>query len=261
MKLTHYSMLLFLMINVSQSAVIRDGMYNAHMMCHYMSFHLNFTLSVSNLYTYCSLVVPDAYWVFKSNKYESNLPYLQDQKCISVQNIGHFIDNDMNTSKRDSSVLLRCAQPSALFDGEIGRDIPLLPEASDLLKHYTWKKAITPNPFVAMEFISPLTELTSITLFFYNDGNFNIHLPHVSLCVSTSRDIKQCSKVALLLRPSSRIGVVAWPVTLTPVKSVTFLNISFQYVHESIHQWIFLSEVRVSDRKPIQGEALMLLCS
>ena len=205
-------------------------------------------------------MVPDYYWQLKSNQYDSNLPYLQDQQCISVHdvNLGHDIESQ---SKRGDSMLLRCTQPSALFDGKTTSNILSVPETSDLLKHYTWKKALTPNPFVAMEFIKPLAELTNITLYFYKKESLKIHIPFVRLCASTSSDSTQCNQVELSPRPWSNNGVVVWPVTLfTPVKSVTFLNISFQYELESIHQWIFLSEVRVGEREGEQVKGNNVTC-
>ena len=147
-------------------------------------------------------------------------------------------------------MLLNCSQPSALFDGSIGRYIPNLPETSDLLKHYTWQKSITPNPFVAMKYIQPLVELTNITLYLYKEERLNIHLPVISVCTSTSQNFSQCDDVEISPRHQFNDGVVAWPVTLlTPARSVTFLNISFQYELETVHQWIFLSEVRVRQRQ------------
>ena len=201
-------------------------------------------------------MAPDAYWLFKSNRYNSSLSYLQDHQCITVQSvdIGNAINDSEGQSIGGESTLLRCTQPSALFDGKIGRKIPILPENDGLLKHYTWKKEITPNPIVAMKFVKPLVELTNITLYFYKKASMKVHLPYVKLCVSNSSDlITRCIQVEFPPRTWFTDGVVAWPITLlTPVKSVIFLEISFQYQLESIHQWIFLSEVRVGERV-IQG--------
>ena len=201
-------------------------------------------------------MAPDAYWLFKSNRYDGSLSYLQDHRCISVQSvdIGNAINDSEGQSTGGESALLRCTQPSALFDGKVGRKIPILPENGDLLKHYTWLKEITPNPFIAMKFAKPLVELTNITLYFYKQANFKINLPFVSLCVSTSSDLT--TRCISVVGPRFTDGVVAWPIILlTPAKSVTFLEISFQYQLESIHQWIFLSEVRVGERV-IQGNML-----
>jgi len=119
-------------------------------------------------------------------------------------------------------MLLKCAQPSSLFDGKIGRKIPTLPESGDLLKHYTWKKAITPNPFVVMKFVKPLVELTDITLYFYKQAGLKINLPSlVRLCISTSARAK-CSQIQTSSRSQFTDGVVAWPALLKPAKSVTF---------------------------------------
>jgi len=198
------------------------------------------------------LVAPDAYWLFKSNRYDSSLSYLQDHQCISVQSVdvGNTINDREGQNTGGESTSLRCTQPSALFDGEIGRKIPILPENGDLLKHYTWKKEITPNPFVAMKFVEPLIELTNITLYFYKKASMKVNLPFISLCVSSSSDLTtQCNQVELPPRLWFPDGVVAWPITLLiPAKSVTYLKISFQYELENIHQWIFLSEVRVGER-------------
>ncbi|XP_065903747.1 uncharacterized protein [Dysidea avara] len=213
---------------------------------------------------------PDSYWVYQSNQYNSSLPYLQDSRCSATRD--DKIDSNNDSSQRNS-MLLNCSQPSALFDGSIGRYIPNLPETSDLLKHYTWQKSITPNPFVAMKYIQPLVELTNITLYLYKEERLNIHLPVISVCTSTSQNFSQCDDVEISPRHQFNDGVVAWPVTLlTPARSVTFLNISFQYELETVHQWIFLSEVRVRQRQApqititptgygIAGRPLVLRCS
>jgi len=160
---------------------------------------------------------------------------------------GNASNDSEGQSTGGESTLLRCTQPSALFDGKIGRKSPILPENDDLLNYYTWQKEITPNPFVAMKFVKPLVELTNITLYFYKQANFKINLPFVSLCVSTSNG--STTRCISVVGPRFTDGVVAWPIVLlTPAKSVTFLEISFQYQLESTHQWIFLSEVRVGER-------------
>ena len=189
---------------------------------------------------------PNSYWIHQSNEYDSNLPCLQDGRCRVVSR------GDTGNRKRGAGsdlVLLECTQPSALFDGIIGTNIPGNPLPRDLLIHYTWQAQSVLHPFVAMTFDPPLEELTNVTLYMYTDGTLNIQLPFISMCVSSSPTLTPCIDVALKDSTTFDHGVVAYDILLlTPATSVLFLNITFEYEH-GLDEWIFLSEVRVGGKQ------------
>jgi len=197
------------------------------------------------------IVLPNSYWLYQSNEYESNLPCLQDAMCSVV---ARFNDDDADDEKRSSSdnlVLLNCSQPSALFDGNIGREIEGRGnlEVQDLLAHYTWQAGIVPYPFVAMTFNPPLEELTGITLYLYREGRHDARAPYISICVSSSTSFTPCTEVLMRTRPNDlNNGVLIYDFTLqSPTTPILFLNITFEHENgPDSDEWIFLSEVRVS---------------
>ena len=178
---------------------------------------------------------PNSYWLYQSNQYDSNLPCLQDNQCSVVARFE--IGDKKNRSADEDLVLLNCTQPSTLFDGIIGTEIPFInrePTAQDLLIHYTWKSGITPHPFVAMTFDPPLEELTGVTLHLYREGRLDIRAPYISICVSSLTSFQSCTEVLM--------------ETSTPV---LFLNITFEHERGpgDSGEYIFLSEVSVSGRE------------
>ena len=196
--------------------------------------------------------MPNSYWIFQSNQYDSNLQCLQDPQCVTVIPTEEDEDDD---GKRGivNQVLLQCVGPSsALFDGVIGREIQGMPENTDLLQHYTWHQLITPNPYVAMSFDPPLIGLPNITMYFYRNGILDICVPFITMCFSRSSDFNPCNNIELSERPRLRNGVIVWPVTLlTNATSITYLRIDMQYDDDDIDDFIFLSEVRIAER--LQG--------
>ena len=198
-------------------------------------------------------VTPDSYWVFQSNQYDSNLQCLQDPQCV--------ISGKKRSS--DERVLLTCAGLSTLFDGIIGREIPDRPESPDLLQHYTWQRDIILNPYVAMFFDPPLEELLNITMYFYREGS--IRPPIITMCFSRSLNFTPCNTIELSERPRFGNGLVVWPVTLlTKATSVTYLRIDMEHELGGNDEWIFLSEIRVTERQQgrnISTVAWLLLIS
>ena len=197
--------------------------------------------------------MPNSYWIFQSNQYDSNLQCLQDPQCVTVIPTEEDDDDD---GKRGvvNQVLLQCVGPSsALFDGVIGREIPGIPENTDLLRYYTWHQLITPNPYVAMSFDPPLVGLPNITMYFYRNRILDIRVPFITMCFSRSLDFNPCNNIELSERPRLRSGVIVWPVTLfTNATSVTYLRIDMQHDNDrNIDDFIFLSEVRIAER--LQG--------
>ena len=203
---------------------------------------------------YCLLlyvVVPNFYSIFQSNQYDNNLQCLQDPQCSRV------ISRDDRKRGSVSQVLLACAGPSsALFDGVTGREIPRIPENTDLLRHYTWHQAFISNPYVAMSFNPPLVELPNITMYFYRNRILDIRVPLITMCFSRSLNFSTCNNIEITERPRLSSGVVIWPVTLlTNATSVTYLRINMQHVDDDDNDdFIFLSELRIAER--VQGVSL-----
>jgi len=141
--------------------------------------------------------------------------------------------------------LLGCTQPSALFDGTIGTDIPIEPLAQDLLIHYAWQAGFVPHPFIAMMFDPPLEQLTDVTLYLYREGRLGIRVPIVSMCVSSSITFTPCNYVALPSRPRLENRVFVYSIQLgAPPTSVLFLNITLNHERGledeyDLLQWIF----------------------
>ena len=190
--------------------------------------------------------MPNNYWVFESNQYDSNLPHLEDSQCISTA----------SNISGDNPLLLTCVGPSStLFDGVIGREGS--PEETDLMRHYTWQQEHTPNPNVRMTFDPALVELPNVTMYFYRQGR--IRVPHITMCYSQTQDISTCTNdIELPTRPQIDNGVVEWLVTLlTNVTSVTYLEINMEYDRNDHHEdFIFLSEIRIAER---QGTYICIL--
>jgi len=192
-------------------------------------------------------VLPNSYWLYQSNEYDSNLPRLQDSQC----NVATRVDND----NRGELVLLRCSQPSALFDGIIGREISSRGnyQAQDLLAHYTWKAEMVPRPFVAMTFNPPLEELTDVTLYLNREGRLDVRAPFISICVSSSTSFTPCTEVLMRTRPDDlNNGVLIYEFTFqSPTTPILFLNITFEHERglDDSDEWIFLSEVSVNRRQ------------
>ena len=213
-------------------------------------------IPASKLSLFVLLVVPDSILVFQSNQYNSNLQCLEDPRCSTVAS---------STNKKRSSgdkVLLICpGSSSPLFDGVIGRDIGGFsePQNTDLLRHYTWQQGITPNPYVAMSFNSPLVEIPNITMYFYHEGRLNIQPPFISMCFSRSLNFSPCNTIQLPSRPGGLNNrVLVWPITLlTNATSVTYLRIDMQHEDNDSDEFIFLSEIRVAER--LQGIVLSVL--
>ena len=185
------------------------------------------------------------------------MQYLEDLLCDRL-------GSTENNKKRNSGdqVLLRCSGPSStLFDGSIGRNIgggDSMPQAIDLLLHYTWKQGDTPNPYVAMFFNQPLVELPNITMYFYHQSRLDIQPPFLSMCFSRSLTYTPCINIGLPERPDRLNNrVLEWPVTLlTNATSVTFLRIDMWYEDsDDSDQFIFLSEIRVAER--LQGRCIL----
>ena len=193
--------------------------------------------------------------MFQSHQYDSNLDCLRDPQCVRI---GSSSDDKKRSSNDDddddsnNAVLLTCTGRSTLFDGIVGRDIPERPENTDLLRHYTWRREILPNPYVAMSFNPPLQELPNVTLYLYREGKLDIRAPEIRMCFSRSITFSPCENIQLPKRPSLKNGVVVWPVTLlTNATSVRYLRIDLEYDNHEDDQWIFLSEIRVAER--LQG--------
>ena len=204
--------------------------------------------------------MPDSYWVFQSNPYydgddddddddddNSIGPVcLDDPQCINL------VTNTPTKRSGQQQALLTCTGPSStLFDGVIGREIDNDPVNEDLLRHYTWRQGITPNPYVAMSFTPPLVEVPNITLYLYREGRLRIRGPEIRMCFSTSPTFSPCTTIELPRRPRLQNGVVVWSVMLTNVTSVTYLRIDFQHEprrEDATIQFIFLSEIRVAER-------------
>ena len=197
------------------------------------------------------LVVPNTYWVFESNQYDSDLPYLEDSQCRLTAS-----ENGRKRNSEESPALLTCEGPSStLFDGIIGRELEggrsFSPEEVDLMRHYTWQQEYTPNPNVRMTFDPALVELPNVTMYFYREGQ--VRIPHITMCYSQTLDISTCTNnIELPPRPKTNNGVVEWPVMLlTNVTSVTYLEINMEYDHDDDNEFIFLSEIRIAKR--LQG--------
>jgi len=199
-------------------------------------------------------VRPNSYWLYQSNQYDSNLPCLQDNQCSVVARFE--IGDKKNRSADEDLVLLNCTQPSTLFDGIIGTEIPFInrePTAQDLLIHYTWKSGITPHPFVAMTFDPPLEELTGVTLHLYREGRLDIRAPYISICVSSLTSFQSCTEVLMETRPDdldNGVLIYSYPIE-SPSTPVLFLNITFEHERGpgDSGEYIFLSEVSVSGRE------------
>ena len=156
-----------------------------------------------------------------------------------------------------NQLLLQCVGPSStLFDRVIGRERQGRPVNTDLLRHYTWHQAITPNPYVAMSFDPPLVELPNITMYFYqSERGPDINVPFITMCFSRSLNFTPCNNInteVMDLESLRESGVVVWPVTLlTSATSVTYLRIDMRYANDDNDDFIFLSEVRIAER--LQG--------
>ena len=189
--------------------------------------------------------MPNIYWVFESNQYDSDLPHLEDSQCRSTL-----------SSSGDNPLLLTCeGSSSTLFDGIIGRELEgglsFRPEETDLMRHYTWQQEYTPNPNVRMTFDPALVELPNVIMYFYQKGR--VRVPHITMCYSQTHNINACTNdIELPSRPQIDGGVVEWPVTLlTNVTSVTYLEINMGYDRNDDNDFIFLSEIRIAER--LQG--------
>ena len=184
--------------------------------------------------------MPDLYWVLQSNEYDDNEQYvLRDPHCSNAA-----VDGGS-----ESGTLLTCTGPSSvLFDGVIGQDRP---QRTELLQYYTWQQEFTPRPYISMSFDPPLTELSNITLYFYQRGS--VRAPLITMCFSRLLNYTPCNDIELSERQRIRDGVVVWPVTLpTDVTSVTFLRIHMQQEDDDEEDdYIFLSEITVAER--LQG--------
>jgi len=199
--------------------------------------------------------------VFQSNQYDSNLQCLQDAQCVSIS------DDDDDKRCSDERALLTCAVPSTLFDGIVGREIYLGDlQNVDLLRHYTWQRDIILNPYVAMSFDPPLVELSNVTMYFYQEGRLDIEEPRViRMCFSRSSNFTPCDPIELSDKPDIGNRVIVWPVTLlTNATSVTYLRIDMEHELGGNDEWIFLSEIRVTERQQgrnISTVAWLLLIS
>ena len=211
------------------------------------------TVMTSNIFV---LVVPDTILVIQSNQYDSNLQCLEDPQCSTVASSSDD-DDDKKRSSGDQALLICPGPSSPLFDGVIGRDIGgggNVPQDTDLLRHYTWQQGITPNPYVAMFFDSPLVEVPNITMYFYHEGRLDIQPPFISMCFSRSLNFSPCNTIQLPSRPGGLNNrVLVWPITLlTNATSVTYLRIDMWHEDDDdSDEFIFLSEIRVAER--LQG--------
>ena len=125
-----------------------------------------------------------------------------------------------------------------------------------MLRHYTWQQEITPSPYVAMSFNRPLKEIFNITMHFYREGRLDIRQPSITMCFSTSLDFDSCNDIELPQLPRPSNGVVVLSMTLPRnITSVRHLRIDMEYDREI---WIFLSEIRVSER--LRGTAICCEC-
>ena len=193
------------------------------------------------------IVVPTTYTIYQSNQYDTdsdsdrNFQSLQDDQCSSLTQ-GLLICTGLN---------------SALFDGVVGRDtIDHVNEfeQTDFSRHYTWHQDITPNPRIEMSFNVPLVELLNVTLYFFRrTGGSRVNIPHVSMCFSRNQSLNPCNDIDLPNRPGGlENGVVEWVLTLlSDVTSVESLRINFQYDSNDEDEYIFLSEVRIAERRGI----------
>jgi len=186
-------------------------------------------------------VLPNSYWLYQSNRYDTNLPFLQDGQCGAN-----------NRSTGDDLVLLRCTQPSALFDGIIGQEIKDNPKAWDLLVHYTWQAGIVRNPFIAMTFDPPLEVLANVTLYLYREVRLDVRAPYIRICASSSATFTPCTEVLMWTRPDLSNGVLIYDFSLQSLPTpILFLKIAFVYERGpgDTDEWIFVSEMIVNRRQ------------